>query len=189
MKTLAEHLLDRHFDVSRYTSTVDEEDQNVSVLLWNLSGQAVGYHQYRPDKPKEARNDPKDARYYTYLRHKKERRISMFGLETLHYSPGILFLTEGIFDACRFHNAGYSACATLSNDPKHLTQLLWILSFTRLIVAVCDDDPAGKKLAKHANVSFNPGNGNDCGDLSEDEFKVFLNKMLTELVDSNRDIM
>lgn len=181
-KALLQHLADRHFDPSRYTVFFGD-DATCKILLWQLDGRCAGYQQYRPGATKDCRNDPKEGRYYTWLGgHKKERNNSAFGLETLDYSPGLCFVTEGIFDACRFHNAGYSALATLSNDPKHLRQALWLLGQTRCMVAVCDNDAAGRKLARSCHRSVVTPGTKDCGDMTEEEFRDFLAAVLGDVV-------
>lgn len=181
MNTMLEHLQSRHMNPQRYTTYVDDEDRVASWLLYNLSGNLVGFHQYRPDSDKSCRNDPKDGRYYTYVGgHKKDRRLTMWGLETLTDRDNYLFVTEGVFDACRFHNYGYAAVATMSNDPKHLSPQFRL--FTDITtVAVCDGDSAGRKLAKLCDVSYTVPDGKDCGDLTEKEFYNFLEDIIEDL--------
>ena len=67
----------------------------VFFWLWNTMGQLAGYQQYRPNAPKEKRNEPRTGRYYTYRT--PEHAYVIGGLETLHFSHEV-FLVEGIFD-------------------------------------------------------------------------------------------
>ena len=163
-----EHLLDRHLDPSNYAVSYDSE--TASFLLFDLSGRVVGYQQYRPGAPKTMRNDPREGRYYTYFTgRKEEKQFSVWGLETWDYSPHILFVTEGIFDAVRLHEFGYSAVAVLSNDPKFLRNWLFLVRQQRKIVVVCDDDEAGRKLAKFGDMSLCATGSKDLGDMTDTE--------------------
>jgi len=142
---IAQHLLDRHADVSRYSVMIDENEGVATFLLFDLSGAVAGYQQYRPSADKVKKNDPKGGRYFTY---KSAGRHAVFGLESWAWSQP-LFIVEGIFDCVRIHNYGYSAIATLSNDPKQLAEWFWTIN--RPIYAICDSGDGGRKLAKFAH--------------------------------------
>jgi hypothetical protein len=138
--------------------------------LWNLSGQLVGYQQYRPHASKDEKNDPREGRYFTRV---KDRRIGVWGLESWNFSD-TLFITEGIFDACRLTRLGVSAIASLSNDvAPNVAQWLWTVGKSRSVVAVCDNDRAGRRLAKYASVYHIVGHG-DLGDATEDYVKKLI---------------
>lgn len=164
MVTVRQHLLDRHVDFDLHRPMVDEEDRVATFYLYNLTGQLTGYQQYRPDATKDVRNHPKLARYYTY---RKQPTVAVFGVESLHLTPHVVFLTEGVFDACRLTKYGYSALAALSNDPS-LDLYNFVSCLNRKVVAVCDNDVAGRKLAKFGNVAVYTSD-KDLGD-STDEF-------------------
>jgi DNA primase len=67
-------------------------------------------------------------------------------------TPHVVFLTEGIFDAARLTERGYSALAALTNNPtKDLRN--WLSMLNRKVVAVCDNDAAGRRLAKFGDVA------------------------------------
>lgn len=162
MKSVKEHLLYRHMDINFHNPVIDEDNQLAIFYLWNTSGQLVGYQQYRPTASKEQHNHPKEGRYYTF---RPKDVVAVWGTESLHLTPWALFVTEGIFDACRLTEKGVSAIAVLSNDPHH-TVRTWINSLSRRIIAVCDNDAAGKKLAKLGNDVVVVPNG-DLGDAPE----------------------
>jgi hypothetical protein len=107
-----DHLHSRYLDTKLHRVWIDENSKVATFPLWNLSGQLVGYQQYRPGASKERKNDPRDGRYFTRL---KDSKIGVWGLESYHLS-NTLFITEGIFDAARISYFGYAAVATLSND-------------------------------------------------------------------------
>lgn len=145
--TVLENLKSRYFDISIHTAWVDEQEGVATFPLWNLTGQMVGYQQYRPSATKKKDNHPRESRYFT---HRKDRVVGVWGLESWKFS-NTLFITEGVFDATRITALGYSAIATLSNDvDSSLARWLWTAGKTRSIVAVCDNDAAGRRLAKCA---------------------------------------
>jgi len=145
--TLTDHLRKRHLDVNLHRPVLDDVERVVTFFLYNLSGQVIGYQQYRPEGEKKPQNNPKAGKYFTY---KKQPTLAVWGVESLHLTPHVVFLTEGLFDAARLTERGYSALAALSNDPTpELGNWLWCLN--RRVVAVCDNDKAGKKLAKFGN--------------------------------------
>lgn len=101
--------------------------------------------------------------------------MSVWGLESLHISSGPIFLTEGIFDAARLTNLGYSALATMSNDPPK-DYKNWLHLLRRPIVAVCDNDAAGRKLAKFGNFVEIVPEGKDLSDAPESYVRFLVNK-------------
>lgn len=115
-----------------------------TFYLWNLSGCLVGFQQYRPNGEKKKQNSARDGRYFTY---RSQPTHAVWGVESLHLSPNVVFLTEGVFDAARLTNLGYSALAVLSNNPSADLKN-WLSMLNRHVVAVCDSDSAGRKLAK-----------------------------------------
>jgi len=168
---LTQHLKDRHVNLDLHRFLLDEEAQVATALLYNLSGKICGYQQYRPSADKTRRNDPKEGRYYT---HKTEGTLVVFGVETLHLTPGLVFVVEGMFDAARLSSRGFSALAVLSNNP---TQDLkgFLKCLNRKVVVVYDNDVAGVKLAAfgHEAVCLN---SKDVGDASEEELNQLLKK-------------
>lgn len=159
-----QHLRSRYFDTRLHTAWIDDGEGVATFPLWNLSGQMVGYQQYRPTANKQKDNHPKMSRYFTY---RKNKVVGVWGLESWNLS-NTLFVTEGVFDACRLSYLGYSAIATLSNDVDDSTsRWLWMVRKFRRIVAVCDNDNAGRRLAKFGHFSHVVESG-DLGDASEE---------------------
>jgi hypothetical protein len=164
METLVEHLKKRHLDLELHRPVVDLENDVATFYLWNLSGNFCGYQQYRRFGEKKPNNNPKQGKYFTY---RKQPTLAVWGVESLHLSPNVVFLTEGVFDACRLTEKGYSALAVLSNNTgTDLKNFLFMLN--RKVVAVCDNDDAGKRLAKFGDVAVFCED-HDLGD-STDEF-------------------
>jgi len=161
---MKEHLDGRYFDPDLYNCSWDEEV--MSVICFNLAGQLCGFQNYRRGAPKQQSNDPKESRYFTY---RPKHTLVSFGLETLSYRDDVVFLTEGLFDACRLHNLGLPAIATLSNDPKMLSS--WLRTLLQTKVAVCDGDKAGKKLAKLGDYVITMPEETDLGDMTDDEVR------------------
>lgn len=171
MKSITQHLLDRHVDLDLHKPVIDSDTYSATFYLYNLSGQLVGFQRYNPLFNKTRRNDEEYGKYFT---HRDKTTHAVWGLESLHLSPNVLFVTEGIFDACRLTELGYSAVATLTNNPPW-DLWNWFSFLNRKIVVVCDDDAAGRKLAKfgHYHTSLN---GHDLGDASHEEVLDIIEK-------------
>ncbi len=168
METVAEHLKSRYMDLDLHQPFVDEEARVATFWLYTPDLRCVGYHQYRPEGDKSLPNDHENGKYYTF-----RTGYTPWGVESLSLSPDVVFLTEGVFDACRFTRLGYSALAVLSNDPQRDFKN-WLTMLHRRVVAVCDNDTPGKRLAKFGHQSVFT-NEKDLGDES-DEFVLNLIK-------------
>ena len=172
---MTEHLQSRYFNPALYSGAIVDVDR-LTVLIWNLVGQLVGYQVYRPDCSKNHLFNPRDQRYFTFVSRfgGTTPALAVWGLETLlPYSP--VFICEGIFDACRLHWFGIPAIAALTSDPKHLRS--WLACLPNRKIAVCDGDVAGRKLAKYGDASIMLPDGADIGSLTSSEFEhLFLKK-------------
>lgn len=169
--TVLENLKSRHFDMNVHTVWVDEDEGVATYPLWNLTGQMVGYQQYRPSATKKKDNHPRESRYFTW---RKDKVVGVWGLESWNFS-NTLFVTEGVFDACRLTSHGFSAVALLSNDIDASTkQWLFTVRQYRPVVAVCDNDVAGRRLAKCGHVAHVMADGKDMGEASDEYVTHFL---------------
>lgn len=99
MNSLQQHLLLRNYDYTKYVNHVIDEEENIlTVMLSNLSGQFVGYQQYRPNETAKRLNDPKMSRYFTY----SQRGVNAcWGLETLNPVLSDLYVVEGLINERR----------------------------------------------------------------------------------------
>lgn len=180
--SIRHHLLSRGLDPDASPVIIDEENKMATFLLWDLSGRLAGYQQYNPSGSKDYRNDEKFRnvlKYYTFageegeIRNVCKKKLVAYGFHTLEYGQQILFLTEGVFDAVKIHNAGFPALAVLANNPQHLKSMIWSLS--RYTVAICDDDKAGAMLRKVADVAYNvPQPYHDLGDMPQENVNEWL---------------
>lgn len=145
---MLDHLKSRHFDISLYKNITIGID-TVTFPLYNLSGEYVGYQQYRPLADKTVSNF-KEGRYYTYITKLPSNtpKVAVWGLDSINTNDSKLYITEEVFKACRLHNLGLNAVAVLGNNPKHLAN--WLYSLPYDIVAVCDGDLAGRNLASYS---------------------------------------
>lgn len=143
---LVEHIRSRYFNTDIHEYWLGRGV--VSFPIWNLSGQLVGFQQYRPNASKKIFNNPYEGKYFTRLR---EGKVGVWGLESWRFSNS-LFICEGIFDACKISYLGYSAIAIFSfNVNPSTARWLNILKRTRHTIAICDSDSSGIKMAKYGS--------------------------------------
>jgi hypothetical protein len=171
------HLHQRHLNLELHRPFLDEELNIATFYCWNLSGQLVGYQQYNPSGSKKIFNDKLSGKYYTY-RNKNHQTVSVWGTESLYQSDGVVYLTEGIFDAARMTNLGQSALAAMANNPPR-DYKNWLQLLNRPVVAVCDNDAAGRKLAKFGDYVEVVPEGKDLGESSDAYVQYLLNKYAT----------
>ena len=185
---LRDHLLERGLDPDKYSVFMDDENSIATFKIWDLSGRMVGYQQYNPNGTKSIRNDEKHRdklKYFTFIGDEGDpghgkKKLGAWGLESLESHQRVLFVTEGVFDAVKIHNAGYPAIAVISNDPKHLAPFFRALG--RTVIAICDDDAAGKKLSKHATFSFTvPKPFHDLGDMDQASVDAWLKTIIEHI--------
>jgi hypothetical protein len=170
--SLTEHLKQRHLNIELHRPIICESEYVATFLIYNLSGQIVGYQQYNPNGSKYIFNDKKEGKYYTY---RKLPTVTIWGVESLKFHSKCIFLTEGIFDAARMTNIERSALAVLSNDcPKDYVN--WLQLLNRPIVSVCDNDVAGKKLSKFGNYVEIVPDIKDLGESSDDYVSYLIDK-------------
>lgn len=174
---MLEHLKSRHLDTDLHKVWYDDVERVASFPLWNLSGQLCGYQAYRPDAAKVQKNDLK-GRYYTFrgekLLSKHCKTVTVWGLESW-YLTNTLFVTEGVFDAARLTEKGYSAVATMTGTPDTSTKLWFkMVREQRPVVSVCDYGVEKLKRLSHQNVTA-PVEF-DLGDAPED----YVNDLLKE---------
>lgn len=145
------HLEDRFIRIDLHRPVLDYKNNVATFYIWNISGELLGYQKYNPLGDKKNKNSDSTGRYYSYGK-KIKSTVFVWGIESLYQSDGAIFITEGIFDAARMTYVGKSALAMLSNDPpKSYWNFLSMMN--RPIVAICDNDDAGKKLSKFANYT------------------------------------
>lgn len=171
------HLSSRFLDTNIHRTLIDEEEQVATFFLYNLSGQIVGYQQYRPLGEKHVFNDPKTNKYYTY-RNKAQQTVALFGLESYHFTPDILFIVEGLFDATRLTSRGISCVATLCNSPPK-DYKNFFSCIPRKTVVVCDGDGAGSKLAEFGdNYIVVPEKFKDLGAAPDDYINFLVERFI-----------
>lgn len=171
MFNMALHLAQRHFNPAFYTG-VTVTDTQLTVMLWNLSGQAVGYQVYSPLNPKKAGN-LEEAKYFT---HATKGKDAVWGLETVGWSSPFVFITEGILDAARLHSIGLPAVAVLGNNPKSMSG--WIMELPHKTVAAVQGDKAGLMLALNTDRAVFLPEGEDVGSLPEEKFMDLFGKFM-----------
>lgn len=171
---MIDHLKSRHF--YNFERTLHIDNDVVVFPIWNLSGQLIGYQNYRPDKPKDHYSPNNlEIKYFTKMgRIDGKTHIGVWGLET--YSPHKrLFLTEGIFDACRLHNFGESAIACLGSNPKNIKN--WLSILPNFTVAICDGDSAGNRLTVYTKAYYTCPTDLDLGDFNDIQIQEILDNL------------
>lgn len=160
---LYKHLLSRNYDPSTYVNQVlDVKDNILTVYLTNLSGQFVGFQQYRPEEEAKRLNDPRLSRYFTY----SQRGVNAcWGLETLDPTKKDLYLVEGIFKASTLHMLGLNAVALLTSHPKPMKS--WLHTMNYNLVGIGDNDKAGDGIINVARKGFKLDKDVDEYDLEE----------------------
>lgn len=180
--SIKEHLISRGLNPQHSSVRLDEENCIATFLLWNISGNLVGYQQYNPFGTKQLRNDEKhrnSLKYFTFsgdegdLIKCSKKRLAVWGLESTSCHDTAIYLTEGVFDAAKLHALGLPAIAVLANDPKHL--IPWLTALNRTVIAVCDNDAPGARLGSIADVSIIvPEPYHDLGDMPIDAVSALL---------------
>lgn len=147
MTSVKSHLEQRGLVLSLYPDLVVDEQERVATFYLYSGDKLVGYQQYRPDVASKRMNDPKEARYFTYLPREVDG-VWGFGRASKLRSR-VLFLVEGVFKAATLHRLGFNSVAVLGASPKRLSNqiLLWGCSGYSC-VALGDNDDAGRKLVR-----------------------------------------
>jgi hypothetical protein len=171
---IIDHLISRRLYPEHYKCYIDEESCITTFFIFNLSGQIIGYQTYNPGMPKFRTNlTPREQRYFTYISGKNDTRMNAFwGLERYDYTKKNVFITEGIFDACIFHNLGYNAFAVLANNPKKLKTVFKTMNHK--FIGVADGDKAGLKIANITDEIIQMPSGRDANDLTDIEIEEIL---------------
>lgn len=139
-------------DPSLYNFAKNYSANTITFYLWNLSGQMVGFQQYRPMKLEKKTNNPHLSRYFTYLKRDVD---GVFGLEQLNPDDKVIYITEGVFKAAVLHRLGFNAIAVLTSSPKRMKPWFRILRAQGWkLIAISDNDAAGQKLVNTIKCGF-----------------------------------
>lgn len=183
MIDIYENLARRNMNTDRVGLSIDSESHMATFLLYNLSGQIVGYQRYNPNGSKTKNNDPVNGKYFTYagIEGDRYRKIAVWGIDTLDGNRTLpLFITEGIFDANRIHVAGYPALAILSNNSKVLRSFFSALPM--VTVAIMDRDKASEAMGKLTTAAFTvPEPYHDLDDMPQEEVVTFLGQIIQKI--------
>lgn len=169
------HLKERGLDPAKTQVILDKENNMATFLLYNLSGQIVGYQRYNPMGDKKDHTNSLAAKYFTWVTKEDEKtaKLAVWGTENIDKNDPNLFITEGIFDAIKLKNAGHPVIAVLGNNPKVLKS--WLPLLNKRTIAVVDNDAAGKSLANLADEHLTtPAPFKDLGEMSQEQVNKFL---------------
>ena len=181
---LLNHLKGRGIDTNKTKLVIDEESGDTFFFLYNLSGQMVGYQKYNPLYPKKGQRkaeDPRKVKYFNRIGEEEhDSKIAVWGLESYKFTDKYIFITEGIFDIARAHQAGYPGIAVLCNDPNPQLKY-WLETLPQIKIVIYDNDKAGEKLTKLGDYSFSVNEGKDLNDLSVEDAKEFLDNIIESI--------
>jgi hypothetical protein len=143
------HLHHRCKQPAEHLGVVDAEQELFTRYIYNLSGQVVGYQAYNWRADKKPKKDV-TGRYWTWLSKTdgKTTALGVMGLEHVRWGE-TLYLVEGQFEQATAAAYGLNCVAVLTNNPKHLRN--WVAAYPAPVVALCQDDAAGRKLANLAD--------------------------------------
>ncbi len=172
------HLRSRGVDPKKTEVIIDKESNVATFLLYNLSGQLVGYQRYNPSESKKRDNA---GRYFTFVGSEGEKKkLAVYGTESISPTVSYLFIVEGIFDCIKLHNGGHPAIAVLGNNQKILRSWLGILN--KKIIAIIDNDAAGNQMKKYSQKSFTtPEPYKDLGEMPQEEVNKFIKEILRKV--------
>lgn len=114
-----------------------------------------------------------DDREPKYMYNKGFRRkLVLMG----NYEPGIILVTEGIFDYLKAHQFGQKNCVALMGWKASLEQIEKLKSVTSVIITALDNDDRGKEGTEFLKQFFNviefkfPEGVKDLGEIDEELF-------------------
>jgi hypothetical protein len=171
MQTLKEHLISRHMNLDIHRPFIDEENGFVYFWFYNLSGKLVGYQRYNPNGTKPTKSE--NPRYYSYG---GTPTVRVWGIETYQKDCDVIFVTEGIFDACRLTNHGLTAFSTITNSPSQ-DMMNWFHFLPQKKVAILDNDVAGEYMKKYFKYTETvPSPYKDLGECPEEYVQGLIRK-------------
>lgn len=185
---ISDHLRSRGLDPNRSTVIVDEKTGFATFLLYNTSGVLCGYQQYNPEGDKKINGHSKCgkfdrdlAKYFTFVGDEgRVKKLAVWGVDTIDPDEPLLFITEGVFDIVKVHNAGYPGIAVLCNNPQPLKA--WFKALGKTTVALEDNDEAGSNLRKICDKHFTvPDPYKDLGDMPQNEATIFIESIIAQL--------
>lgn len=177
------HLRTRGVDPSQIKVIMDKQNNMATFLLYNLSGQLIGYQRYNPNGNKKEHGDTLAAKYFTWVTKESPAtsKLAVWGVENIDKNNPNLYVAEGIFDAVKLKNAGLPAIAVLTNNPKLLKS--WFTILNKHTVSITDNDDAGRKLGNITDETYPVPAGlhteqgtpvKDLGDMSQSQVNKFL---------------
>lgn len=179
-KEIRQHLIERGVDPDRSDIIIDKENNKATFLIYNLSGQLVGYQRYNPlGSKKNYVKDEALMKYFTWIGKDgtKGHKIACWGLESIKPSTRILYLTEGIFDANMVHKTGRACVALLSGTPdEHMMGFLRLLPFRKIGIADNDEGSSKSRFSPFETV-LTPDPYKDCGEMTVNEVDAFLTRV------------
>ena len=172
------HLLSRGVDPEKVKVYIDNETHVASFPFFTIDGKFIGFQQYTPNGNKNRRNEEL-GKYYTSVA-EAHGGNKVWGMESwANRKTETLFVTEGIFDAVKIHNAGYPAFALIANNPPD-DLVHWTKILSPRVIAIMDRGDAGAYLADGFDEAYVvPDPYGDLGEMPQKEVDQFISKVIT----------
>lgn len=174
----SEHLHNRGLRPWHHLLGLDHASETVHFPLYGPNFRLVGYQRYfwRGTKKSNSNQLGNAAKYFTWIT-PAYRPYGVYGLDNC-FGYGPLFITEGIWDAISIGNCWRDCIAVLSATPaRELREWIQLLFGNRLIIAICDRDGTGGKLARIAHRALTiPAPWKDSNEMPEDELTKWLER-------------
>lgn len=170
MNDFCEHIRERGLR-PWHKAWVDYDNELVTFPIF-FGDKLAGSQKYNWKDLKKGRDNT--GRYYTYVSDAYKQCIC-YGMDNcIGYGP--IYIVEGIWDSIRLSNCWVDSLAVLCNDPhKQLRQWIKIYAAGRPIIAVCDRDSAGGRLASVGDCAWTVPEGyKDVNEMTDDECQEWL---------------
>lgn len=171
-----DHLCERGLKPWHQLLGLDHDSETIHFPLYGPDFRLVGYQRYfwKGTKKSNSNSLGDAAKYFTWIT-PAYRPYGIYGIDNC-YGYGPLYITEGIWDALAITNCWRDCVAMLSATPaRELREWIQLLFGNRTIVAVCDRDGAGSKLARIGHKAITvPAPWKDSNEMPEEELTKLL---------------
>jgi hypothetical protein len=181
MTDFQQHLRERGLN-EHIAAWVSQEEEIVRFPVWTIDGKLIGYQRYNWAAGK-LRSNAIHGRYITKV-NPAYKEVAFWGAEFKDLSPDIIFYTEGVWDAIRIINCGYTCYAIFTCSPsRQLKEHMSLLNRNRrqIMVGDNDDNKAGMRARGFAPEFFLCPKS-DPGAMTPEECKEWLHRVANNVL-------